>query len=617
MNHKHVASEVLNLVGGEQNVVDVVHCATRLRFKLADSSQANKSKLEEMPEVITVVESGGQYQVVIGNEVAHVYKELEKLVHLGTSTDKKEVKSDQTWVAKVFEVISASFSPLIPALVGAGMIKALLSLSLFFGWLPADSGTYLILSAAANAIFYFLPIFLGVTASKKMGANPYIGGMIGASLLEPNFTGLLANGTHSSFLGIPVVLFDYSSSVFPIFIASIIYAMLDKLLKKVVYKDIQMFVVPTLSLLVMVPFTALVFGPFGVYVGEAIASGIDFLSQSSSILTGVVVGGSFTFLTILGLHWGLIPIILQDLSDGSSPILAMSHMGTYAQIGLAIGIFFRARDKRIKAIAGPAALTGLLSGVTEPIMYGLMLRYKRTIPYIVIAGAIGGGILGAVHGSLSSFVFASIFSFGAYHPLGKVLICIVAALVVGLLLPLLFGFENKGKQEETTQSTPVSSLVVPSGETLQSESIVSPLIGSIKPLSHVDDPVFSTEAMGKGVAIEPTEGLVYAPFDGVVTSLVSSKHAVGMTSDSGVEILVHVGLNTVKLKGKYFTSFVNEGDRIRKGDKLLEFDIEKIREAGFSVTTPIIVTNTFNYQQITHSEKERISSNENLLLVSI
>ncbi|MED4116280.1 beta-glucoside-specific PTS transporter subunit IIABC [Priestia megaterium] len=612
MDHNQTAKKILRHVGGEENIIDVVHCATRLRFKLVENQKANKPQLEEMSEVLSVVESGGQYQVVIGNEVSHVHAELTKMTNVDSKNEKKAVNSNETLLSKVFEVISASFSPLIPALVGAGMIKAFLALAVLLGWISVDSSTYLILTAVGNAIFYFLPIFLGITLASKLGANPYIGGVIGAALLEPNFTGMLANGTKATFAGIPVVLIDYSASVFPIFIAVSIFALLEKGLKKVIYKDVQLFLVPTLSLVIIVPFTVLVFGPFGVYVGEAIGSSINFLNETSSIITGVIVGASFTFLTILGLHWGVLPIILQDLSDGASPILAMSHMATFAQIGLAIGIFLKTRDKKIKAVSGPAALTGLLAGVTEPIIYGLMLRYKRTIPYIVIAGAVGGGILGSFNGYVSSFVFPSVFSLGAYQPIFATIISISSAIIIGLLLPIFLGYEDKEKKMER-ETAEAGGEPIQKGEILEYESVVSPLTGVIQPLSQVDDPVFSSEAMGKGIAIQPSEGVVVAPFDGTVTSLFPTGHAVGVTSLAGAEVLIHIGINTVELKGKHFKPLVSQGDTVKKGDKLIEFDIEGIKEAGYSIMTPVIVTNTFNYQKITNAVSGNIHITENLL----
>lgn len=615
LSHQRLAKEIVELVGGAQNINNVIHCATRLRFTLKDREQANKQSIQGLEGVLSVVESGGQFQVVIGAHVADVYKEITKVnTELDSSDEPKgEDKSKGTITNRVFDVISRSFSPLLGALAGAGMIKALLTVLTMAGWLSTESGAYFILSAAGNAVFYFLPIFLGITLSIRLGANPYVGGAIGASLLEPNFTGLMKQaGDVSDFLGIPVVLMNYSSTVFPVFIAVCIYAALERLLKKVIHKDLQMFLVPMLSLAIIVPLTVLAFGPFGVYVGNGIGAVVSFLSTKSGMLTGLVMGGTWTFLVLFGIHWGIVPIIVANIAAGGDPLAAMTAGATFAQMGVAFGIFLKTRDKKIKTLSGTTLLPGLLSGVTEPFVYGVMMRYRRTIPYIVVAGAAGGAVNGFFGAQMKAFSFHSLLAIPAFSPMVLYVIGIAIAFSGATILTFLFGFEDKKKKDNVVENNaePVQPLV-------KTENIVSPLTGIIKRLADVEDEVFATEAMGKGIAIEPTVGQAVSPVNGIVTTVFPTGHAIGITSDEGAEILIHIGTNTVKLKGKYFSAIAKEGDRVQQGDLLVEFDIEKIKEAGYPVTTPIIITNTDLYIEIINTNKEVIQARESLLTLIV
>lgn len=464
MNYADLAKTILALVGGSANVEALVHCATRLRFTLRDNAKADKDKLKATQGVLSVVESGGQFQVIVGSEVPFVFKELQ--AQLGgapvaastTATPKKK----GPLAARVFEIVSGSLSPLIGAMAGSGMIKALLAVLTLFHWMDPQSSTYLILNAAANSVFYFLPVLLGISAAIKMGANGYIGGAIGAALLEPSFTGLIGK-QGISFLDIPVVAINYSSTVFPIFIAVAILSVWERVLKKYCPKNIQMFMVPMLSLLVIVPLTILVFGPFGVYLGNGIAAGINFLSAQSGMLTGAVIGGAMMFLVVLGLHWGIVPIIIANLAVGGDPISGMWAPCTFAQMGIALGILLRAKDSNLRTLAGPTLITGLLAGVTEPIIYGLILRYRRTIPYVVIAGAIGGAINGAFGAKLTAFGFHSILTIPVFSPIGLYCIGIGVAFFLSALLVIVGGYESKpaadGKITREDKKTKLSAVL--------------------------------------------------------------------------------------------------------------------------------------------------------------
>lgn len=612
MNYNSLAEEILKLVGGQQNVSSLTHCATRLRFKLKDNKKANKGELENIDGVLSVVESGGQFQVVIGNEVPYVYKEISKIGSFGTDSDSEsEQKGNLT--SRIFEVISGSLHPLLGVLAGSGMLKAVLAVLTMVHLLSPKSGTYLILSAAGNAVFYFLPILLGITISNKLGANPYVGGAIGAALLEPNFTGLIAGKT-TTFIGLPVVLMDYSASVFPIFIAISIFAVLERFLKKVIHKDVQMFLVPMLSLMIMVPVTAMVFGPIGVYVGNAIGAGVAFLSGKSGILTGAVMGAAWTFLTVLGLHWGLVPIILANIAKGGDPLIAMAAAAPFAQMGLAFGIFLRTKDKKLKTLSGSTLLPGILSGVTEPIIYGLLLRYRRTIPYVAISGAIGGAINGFLGVKEMVFAFPCVLTIPAFNPILLHSIAMAVAFGCSALLTITLGFEDKNEVSEV-KGEGVKEAAVAQAPLVNKINVFSPITGEVIPLEQVSDETFAKEIMGKGIAVMPSEGRVVSPVDGKIQMIFKTKHAIGILSEDGAEILIHIGIDTVKLEGKHFKAYVKDGDSVKKGDLLVEFDKDAIIAEGYQVVTPVIITNSANYLDVLAKDIREVKAGEGLLTI--
>ncbi len=437
MSNQDLAKDILKFVGGNENVTSVVSCVTQLRFQLRDHQQADKAELEKLPGVLMAYDAGEKFRIVLGIEkVADVYQEIVKSTKL---------KKKQTQVQRVFDFISRSLSPVITVFAGAGMIKALLAILTMLHWLSPQSGTYFILAAAGNSVFYFLPIMLGITCSMALGANPYIGGAIGAALLEPNFTGLMQHGSATSFLGIPVLLMSYSSTIFPIFIAIPIYAVFEKFLRKIIFKDIQLFMVSMLSLIIIVPLTAMVFGPFGIYVGHLISVVVLFLFSKSGFLAGAVLGASWTFLTIVGLHWALIPIVINDLAHGGDPLIAAAAAGVFAQMGMALGVFLKTKDKNLKSIAGAGLLPAIFSGETSPILYGVFLRFRRTFLYVAIAGAVGGAISGGAGVKSHAMVFPSFLSMPVFAPLGLYIIGMLVAFVGAAVLTMLFGYENKNE----------------------------------------------------------------------------------------------------------------------------------------------------------------------------
>ncbi|MGH2115788.1 beta-glucoside-specific PTS transporter subunit IIABC [Aerococcus urinaeequi] len=613
--NKETAKFVMEHIGGQSNVNSLVHCATRLRFQLKDESIVDEEALKNNPNILTAQAKGGQYQVVIGNNVAKVYAEIVNNtdVQAGgttdadpseTAADNNREKKQKNPISVVFEYISGTFSPLIPALAGAGMVKALLAiLELFPAW-DATSTTGSVLQAASNGLFYFFPIFVAISAGKYFKVNPWVAGVIGASLLDPNFTGLAEAGGNLNFMGIPLLISDYSQTVFPMLVAIAIYAPLERFLKKYIPDTIQLFAVPMISILVMVPLTALAFGPFSQFFSGLIADGLLWLLDFSSLLTGMVIAAAWPFLVILGVHWGITPISLDNLTRGGDPLNAMAAGATFAQMGIAFGVFLRYRkNKNLSSLSLSATISGILAGVTEPILYGIILRYKRVIPILVVSSAVGGGILGALGTEMTSYAFNSVLTIPAYAPIPQYVIGISAAFLTGTILTFIFGLgddvDGDTKEDRDTTEDSESSIKTASrAQASDQETLIKPLKGASLALDQVDDPVFSSGAMGQGVAVEPSEGILVAPADGEINLLADTKHAVGLKTAQGAELLMHVGLDTVELEGQPFTVKVAVGDQVKQGDVLLEIDLDAIKNAGKATTTPVIVTNAGDYTEV-------------------
>ncbi|MDQ0656686.1 beta-glucoside-specific PTS transporter subunit IIABC [Paenibacillus sp. W2I17] len=621
MSQEKLAKEIVELVGGEKNVESLVHCATRLRFVLKDDAKADKAKLEKTEGIIAVKENGGQFQVVVGNKVPEVYSAIGQISNiLDDSSDKEKPRKAAKGLGGIIDIISSIFAPLLGVMAGAGILKGLLLIASNIGWLETTETTYTILYAAADSLFYFLPLLLAVTTARKFQGNMFVAMTIAGALIYPSIVTLKSEGTPTDFFGIPVILMNYSSTVIPIILAVIVMSKLEKFFNKTLHDSVKNFVTPLFLLVIMVPLTLLVFGPFGVYVGNAIAAGLVAAFGFSPLLAGAVMGASWQLLVIFGIHWGLIPVFINNVAvygqDGVKPAATAS---IFAQTGAAFGVMLKTKNKKLKTLAGSSTLTALF-GITEPAIYGVTLPLKR--PFI--AGVIGGAVGGAIIGQAGTLAFAS----GApglltlpifYGPGGQgfpgLILGIVVSFVVSAVLTYIMGF--KDPVEEETKTEPTASAEQPARTTNASdEDVFSPIEGTIVELSEVPDPAFASGAMGKGIAIEPTVGRVVAPFDGTVTVAFKKKHALAVVSDTGAEILVHVGVDTVKLDGQHFVSHIKEGDRVQAGDLLLEFDIAQIKAAGYHTVTPIIVTNSANYEEVIPQAIGQVHSQELLLKLS-
>ncbi len=632
MKYEQLAKDIIQNVGGKENVNSLTHCITRLRFKLKDESQANTDVLKNMDGVVTVIQSGGQYQVVIGNHVPEVYADVNAVAGLGGESSAADTSDEKmSLFSRFIDLISGVFAPILGVLAATGMIKGLTALLVSTGALVNTSGTYIILNAIGDCLFYFFPVFLGYTAAKKFNMNIFIGMAIGAALVYPTLTAVSAGeplytlfaGTpfqspvHITFLGIPVILMTYSSSVIPIILSAYVGSKLEGMFKRVIPSVVRTFMVPFCTLLVTIPLAFLIIGPVATWAGQLVGAGILAVYNLSPIVAGVLLGGFWQVFVIFGLHWGFVPIAINNLTNlGSDPILAGMFGASFAQTGVVLAILIKAKSKKLKSLSIPAFISGIF-GVTEPAIYGITLPRKKPFILSCIGGAVGGGIIGAmgtkayIIGGLGifgipSYISPNGFDLGFYGAIIGMAVSFVLGFVLMFFTKLTDDEPETGKTETTATDIPVKQ-----------ETVFSPLKGDVIALSQVKDEAFSTGALGKGIAIEPIEGKVYSPVDGVLTSLFSSGHAIGITSNHGVDILIHVGQDTVKLKGKYFTPKVKQGDTVKKGDLLMEFDVEAIKAAGYILTTPVIVSNSGNYLDVIETGKKSVSYQEDLLTVVI
>ncbi|MHC0463072.1 PTS transporter subunit EIIC [Kosakonia cowanii] len=441
---KQIAS-IIDDLGGRENIKDYFHCATRLRFNLYDYEKINKESLNANSLILSVVLASGQCQLIIGNKVAAVYSALHKLLESGGMSSNAKPTADsvskkESVTNQIFAFISGSFLPLIGILAAAGLLRAFTTLLLSLPSLAGNS-TLTILSFIANVPFYFMPVLLGFTIARKLKSNELIGSIIGASLLYPEFAHLA--GQTLNVVGLPLIVMDYGYSIFPVFFAVPVAAYLEKLFKAKLYDSIQLFMVPLLCVVIVVPITMFLLGPFGKYLGDYLASGIVYIIGVNSLVAGMIIGAAYSFIVLFGLHWAIIPVVFSNIAHGGDPIYAIGGMSAISQMGVALGILIRTRDARTRQIASSAFFPSLISGVTEPILYGLIIPNRRTIYYIIIAGAVGGGIVGGYNITINNLVFASLLSIPTASNMLVYSTALFATLITGALLPVIFGYKNR------------------------------------------------------------------------------------------------------------------------------------------------------------------------------
>lgn len=622
--YENLAKEILENVGGKENINSLTHCVTRLRFRLKDESKANDEALKNNPGVVTVMKSAGQYQVVIGNHVPLVYADVCELAGISNGTQQVEEEAPQGLFNKLIDIISGCFQPILGPLCAAGIIKGLNALLVFIlGSSFNNSGTYMILNAIGDSIFNFLPIILGYTAAKKFNVNVIVGMIIGATLCYPTIqTDTLsaagkAIGTlpfigsyYTKFIGIPFVSGNYTSTVVPVICIVALAAQIQKIAKKFVPEMLQNFFVPFFVLIISLPIGLLVIGPVVSLLTTVLSNMFAGLYAFSPIVTAFVIGALWQCLVIFGLHWALVPMAMVNIGNlGYDTILPGMLGTTFAATGVLAAMYLKLKDENKKALAIPSVISAFC-GVTEPAIYGFLLPEKTPFVFSCIGGAVGGAIMGTV--AVKQYVIGGLGIFSVVNfisPKGNatgMIISLIAgavSLVVGFVLTMIF-YKTNDQQVENKEVTK-----------LEEETILAPIKGEVKPIEESSDAAFASGALGKGVVILPEEGKVYAPVTGTVTVLFPSLHAIGITSDAGIELLIHIGINTVQLNGEGFTAHIKQGDQIKQGQLLVEFDMNKIKEAGYSLETPVLVTNYADLKEVKNTNASSVQLQETLIEV--
>ncbi|MGL5295687.1 MAG: beta-glucoside-specific PTS transporter subunit IIABC [Culicoidibacterales bacterium] len=591
-----LAEQIVTYIGGSSNIQNATHCQTRLRFDLRDRNHVQKAKLEQIPEVIGVIDSAGQFQVVIGTHVSEVYRDLQPL--LGT-VDTDEIQTEKkNFFDMCLEYIATSFGPLIPAISGAGMIKALVALLTLFNIVSRESQTYYLINIMADAVFFFLPFLLANSAAQKLKCSPYLAMAIAGTLLHPNFQALVTTGDPVSLFGLPVGLVTYGASVIPILLIVIVQSYIEKFFTRITPNAVKIVFVPMATLLITGAVALVAVGPIGAYIGNILAAGFNGIQAVAPWAPTVIVGTFLPVMVMFGIHNSIAPLdVMQLTSVGYANVFGPGAIVSNIATGVAaLVVSKKAQNEKEQQIATTAGITALM-GITEPALYGVAVPKKYPLIASMIGGCAGGlyaGLNGVVRYATGSSGLPALPLYIGDDLLNvlHITIALVITAVVTVISTQILSIYFEKKQTKVMTEETVS--VVSAGV----YEVSSPIHGEMFPLSEVDDEVFASGMLGKGVAFEPNEGKIIAPFNGKVVSVFPTKHVVGLESDQGIELLIHVGVDTVKLEGKYFTSHVSIGDRVQVGQTLLEFEVEKIREAGYVTHTPVIVTNTQAYKEI-------------------
>lgn len=603
--YEALAKDIVKNVGGKSNIISIMHCVTRLRFNLKDEGKAKDEIIKEMDGVVTLIKSGGQYQVVIGNHVPQVYAEVCSVAGIAENKEPAPNGKKMGIGATLLDLVQAIMLPCIGVMCATGILKGFLSLFVSIGIMSNTGSTYTLLYAISDCLMYFFPIFLGYTAANKFGFKTFLGMAIGASMVYPTIQGVDLVFFGNTFNA------QYTATVFPVIIVCLFAKYVDKLFNKIIPDVVKSFVAPLCTLLVSVPIGFLFIGPVVNLASNALGNGLAAVTDFNPILAGLLIGAIWQVLVVFGVHAGLIMIAIVDLSMGNSNMIyAFICLPSFAQTAAVFAIWMKTKNKKLKDIALPAWISGIF-GVTEPAIYGVTLPRIK----IFILTCIGGGLSAAWLGltGTTAYVLAGmgVFSIPSFlSPSGGVgvLVNVGIATLIGVAFTfvttmILFKDEDK--------TVPTSS----SGKKIQNASkfvINTPVQGNIIPLSKVEDAAFSGGILGKGAAVEPTEGKVYAPGDGVLTTLFPTLHALGITLDNGVEMLIHIGMDTVKLEGRHFKAKVSQGQKISKGQVLMEFDIKAIKQEGYSTITPVIITNTEDYLDIVETNAQDVALSEAL-----
>ncbi|MDT2481064.1 beta-glucoside-specific PTS transporter subunit IIABC [Enterococcus avium] len=614
--YEGVAHDIVEKLGGKGNITEGYHCQTRLRFKVVDESKIDIEGLESLEGVTKYIFNAGVHQVVIGTHVKEVFEEVEKNLEIDPNNQGQSEKNGP--LTTVIDFVAGTFQPVIPALSGAGMVKAVLALLMVFQVISPESQTYYLLNMFADGVFFFLPIILAFTEAQKLRCNPILAASVAAMMMHPNWGALVTAGDPVRFFEIiPFTLATYTGSVIPILLVIFVQSYIEKFLNRIIPKSVELVFVPMLTFLVMGTLAFSVLGPIGSVLGGYLATFFTFLSVNASWVPAVLIGGFLPIMVMFGLHNGVAPLGVMQMAElGYDSIFGPGCVcSNIAQATASAVVAFRTKDKKMRQLATSGSITAYM-GITEPTLYGVNLPKK----YPLISAMIGGGLGGLYAGLTNTHRFATgssglpaiLLYIGddTMRFFWNIVIALLISAASTAVLTYIFSF--KFEKDELIPEIPEMKEVI-----LEDTLMISPIRGQVIPLSEVQDEAFASEALGKGFAIDPTEGKVVAPFDGRVAAIFPTKHAIGLVSETGVEILIHIGLNTVELNGKYFEALVEADEVVKKGQPILNFDLEKIQAAGYVTQVPIVVTNTPQYSSIETIKIGQTDCNQDILAVRV
>lgn len=617
-DYAEIADTLIAALGGKENITRLFHCMTRLRFYVKDRTKINEKEILKVSGISGVNWHEDQFQVIAGNEVNEVYKALE---NKGVPTDDApaaESQSSKSVVSKIIDSITGCMTPMIPALTAAGMIKVVLSLLTTFHLVTDTSSTYQVISMIGDVTFYFMPFLIAANAAKVFRVNQSLALFIAGVYLSPAFVSMVASDAAITLFGLPITKATYSYSVIPVILMVWITHYIELLVDRITPKMVKLILNPTLVILISAPIALIVVGPLGTIIGNGLAVAINFLSAKLGFIIVGILAATFPFIVMTGMHHALTPIGLNAIATGGtdSLIFVSQVCSNIAQSGSSFAVAVKSKDENMKQLASAAGVSALM-GITEPALYGVTLKLKRPVVAAAIAAGIGGIVGGLLHVSLyiAQNCIMAIPAFIGEKGMSNLLygiIMIVVSFVASFVLTFIFGFEDaepeqeekktESKEAEKTQQNNTKPLV-------EKIELCAPVSGTVKALFDVPDKTFAEKVLGDGAAIIPEEGKVYAPADGTVANIMDSKHGIMFVTDSGAEVLIHIGLDTVNLKGKYFKSYVSDGDKVKKGTLLVEFDLEAIKGEGYNLITPMVVTNISDYIKAVCMEKENTAIN--------